>query len=174
MQGVPNARAQIPMDRLRRSKCPRKASHSSLVGVRYSSLGRSARRRAMNARQPGPVIARTRARGTGIPSLLPGGPREGLQPLQGLASSADPGSVLSHVRRPQRRLLQTSQDVGSRACSGRPVILRRSGREAQSDGFQCLPGQAQGCGRCDMRRDGHGLRRCHQAVPKRLLRDSGL
>src|SRR5712691_515302 len=50
MQGVPNARAQVPTDTLRFSKWARKASHSSSLGVRYSSLGRMARRRAMNAR----------------------------------------------------------------------------------------------------------------------------
>ena len=35
---------------LRRSKWPRNSVHSSSLGVRYSSLGRSSRRRAMNAR----------------------------------------------------------------------------------------------------------------------------
>jgi len=49
MQGVANARPQFPTDSLRRSKWPRNCSHSSPVGVRYSSVGRSARRRAMNA-----------------------------------------------------------------------------------------------------------------------------
>src|SRR6266702_1492590 len=50
MQGEANARAQVPTDTFRFSKWARKASHSSSVGVRYSSLGRVARRRAMNAR----------------------------------------------------------------------------------------------------------------------------
>jgi hypothetical protein len=52
MQLVPQARPQSPRASLRRSKWPRKSSHSASVGVRYSSLGRSARRRAMNARWP--------------------------------------------------------------------------------------------------------------------------
>lgn len=47
---VPKTRAQVPMDTFRFSKCARKASHSSSVGIRYSSLGRADRRRAMNAR----------------------------------------------------------------------------------------------------------------------------
>ena len=42
MQGVPNARPQVPVATLRRSKWPRNSSHSASVGVRYSSLGRSA------------------------------------------------------------------------------------------------------------------------------------
>lgn len=50
MQGVPKARAQMPTDSLRRSKWPRKASHSALVGVWYSSAGRWSRRRARKAR----------------------------------------------------------------------------------------------------------------------------
>ena len=39
MQGVPNERAQVPRETLRRSKCPRNSVHSSSVGLRYSSLG---------------------------------------------------------------------------------------------------------------------------------------
>ncbi len=50
MQGDPKARAQVPMDTFRFSKWARKASHSSSVGIRYSSLGRKARRRPMTAR----------------------------------------------------------------------------------------------------------------------------
>nr|WP_252980206.1 hypothetical protein [Mycobacterium riyadhense] len=50
MHGVPNARPQVPMETLRRSKCPRNCCHSSSVGCRYSSVGRNARRRAMKAR----------------------------------------------------------------------------------------------------------------------------
>jgi hypothetical protein len=50
MQGVENARAQVPMDTVRRSKWPRNSLHSSSVGTRYSSLGRSDRRRARKAR----------------------------------------------------------------------------------------------------------------------------
>jgi hypothetical protein len=50
MQGVLKARAQVPTATLRRSKEDRKVSHSASVGVRYSLLGRSALRRAMNAR----------------------------------------------------------------------------------------------------------------------------
>ena len=50
MHGVPNARPQMPVATLRRSKWPRNSSHSSSVGTRYSSVGRSARRRARNAR----------------------------------------------------------------------------------------------------------------------------
>lgn len=42
-QGDPKARAQVPMDTFRFSKWARKASHSSAVGVRYSSPGREAR-----------------------------------------------------------------------------------------------------------------------------------
>ena len=49
-QGDANARAHVPTETFRFSKWARKASHSSSVGVRYSSLGRVARRRAMNAR----------------------------------------------------------------------------------------------------------------------------
>ena len=37
------------METLRRSKWPRNCCHSSSVGWRYSSVGRSARRRVMNA-----------------------------------------------------------------------------------------------------------------------------
>lgn len=37
MHGVPKARAQVPMDTFRFSKWARKASHSSSVGIRYSS-----------------------------------------------------------------------------------------------------------------------------------------
>src|SRR5436305_6243753 len=50
MHGVPIARAQVPTETLRRCQWPRNSSHSSSVGVRYSSLGRRARRRARNAR----------------------------------------------------------------------------------------------------------------------------
>jgi hypothetical protein len=50
MQGVENARAQVPTDTFLFSKWAKNASHSSSVGVRYSSPGRTARRRAMNAR----------------------------------------------------------------------------------------------------------------------------
>ena len=50
MQGVANARPHSPAETLRRSKWPRNCSHSSSVGVRYSSVGRRARRRARNAR----------------------------------------------------------------------------------------------------------------------------
>ncbi len=50
MQGAENARPQMRMDTLRFSKCAKNASHSSSVGVRYSALGRVARRRAMKAR----------------------------------------------------------------------------------------------------------------------------
>jgi integrase len=49
-QGDANARAQVPTETFRFSKWARKASHSWSVGVRYSSLGRVARRRAMKAR----------------------------------------------------------------------------------------------------------------------------
>src|SRR5487761_1232584 len=49
-QGDANARAHVPTETFRFSKWARKASHSSSVGGRYSSLGRVARRRAMNAR----------------------------------------------------------------------------------------------------------------------------
>jgi hypothetical protein len=49
-QGEENARAQVPTYTFRFSKWARKASHSCSVGVRYSSVGRVARRRAMNAR----------------------------------------------------------------------------------------------------------------------------
>lgn len=45
------------METLRFSKCARKASHSSSVGVRYSSLGRAALRRAMKARWASMVSA---------------------------------------------------------------------------------------------------------------------
>jgi anti-sigma B factor antagonist len=38
MQGVPNARLQVPVATLRRSKWPRNSSHSASVGARYSSL----------------------------------------------------------------------------------------------------------------------------------------
>jgi anti-anti-sigma factor len=38
MQGVPNARPQVPVATLRRSKWPRNSSHPASVGVRYSSL----------------------------------------------------------------------------------------------------------------------------------------
>ena len=48
-QGVANARPLFPTGSLRRSKWPRNSSRSWSVGVRYSSVGRSARRRAMNA-----------------------------------------------------------------------------------------------------------------------------
>ena len=41
---------QVPTETFRFSKWARKESHSSSVGVRYSSLGLVARRRAMNAR----------------------------------------------------------------------------------------------------------------------------
>ena len=50
MHGEFIVRAQVPTDSFRRSKCARNASHSALVGVRYSSLGLAARRRAMNDR----------------------------------------------------------------------------------------------------------------------------
>src|SRR5208283_2940786 len=50
MHGVPKALAHVPTDTLRRSKWPRNSCHSSSVGVRYSSLGRSDRRRARKAR----------------------------------------------------------------------------------------------------------------------------
>ena len=50
MQVLPQARPQSPRASLRRSKWPRNSSHSESVGARYSSLGRSSRRRAMNAR----------------------------------------------------------------------------------------------------------------------------
>ena len=43
----PNARPQVPSATLRRSKCPRNSSHSASVGVRYSTLGRAALRRAI-------------------------------------------------------------------------------------------------------------------------------
>jgi len=49
---VAGTRPESPTDTLRCSKWPVKSAHSSSVGVRYSSLGRSARRRAMNARCP--------------------------------------------------------------------------------------------------------------------------
>ena len=52
MQLVEYARPQSPRATRRRSKWPRNSSHSVSVGVRYSSLGRSSRRRAMNARWP--------------------------------------------------------------------------------------------------------------------------
>src|SRR6185437_9688022 len=50
MHGAPKARAQMPVDSLRFSKWARNWSHSSSVGVRYSSLGRAGRRRVMKAR----------------------------------------------------------------------------------------------------------------------------
>ncbi|MFJ1901671.1 MULTISPECIES: hypothetical protein [unclassified Streptomyces] len=40
----------MPIETLRSSKCPRNSSHSASVGLRYSSLGRVDRRRAMKAR----------------------------------------------------------------------------------------------------------------------------
>ena len=52
MQLVPYARPQSPSATRRRSKWPRNSSHSESVGERYSSLGRSSRRRVMNARWP--------------------------------------------------------------------------------------------------------------------------
>jgi hypothetical protein len=52
MQLDPQARPQSPRASRRRSKWPRNSSHSESLGVRYSSLGRSSRRRAMNARWP--------------------------------------------------------------------------------------------------------------------------
>jgi hypothetical protein len=50
MQLVEYARPQSPRATRRRWKWPRKSSHSVSVGERYSSLGRVARRRVMNAR----------------------------------------------------------------------------------------------------------------------------
>lgn len=41
-QGVAKARPQVRVESLRRSKWPRNSSHSSSVGVRSSSVGRSA------------------------------------------------------------------------------------------------------------------------------------
>ena len=40
IHGVEKARAQVPMETLRRSKWPRNSCHSSSVGTQYSSLGR--------------------------------------------------------------------------------------------------------------------------------------
>jgi hypothetical protein len=52
MQVVECARPQSPSATLRCSKWPRNSSHSVSVGVRWSSPGRSWRRRAMKARWP--------------------------------------------------------------------------------------------------------------------------
>ena len=49
-QGVPWSRPQVPRATFRSSKWARNSSHSVAVSSRYSSLGRSARRRAMKAR----------------------------------------------------------------------------------------------------------------------------
>jgi hypothetical protein len=48
--GVPKSRPQVPRATFRSSKCARNSSHSVAARSRYSSPGRSARRRAMNAR----------------------------------------------------------------------------------------------------------------------------
>jgi hypothetical protein len=48
--GVPWSRPHVPRATFRSSKWARNSSHSQAVRSRYSSLGRSARRRAMNAR----------------------------------------------------------------------------------------------------------------------------
>jgi hypothetical protein len=52
MQLVEYARPQSPSATRRRSKWLRNSSHSASVGDRYSSLGRSWRRRLMKARWP--------------------------------------------------------------------------------------------------------------------------
>jgi hypothetical protein len=121
-------------------------------------------------RHPAPLHSRCR-RGACVPPLLPGDAGELLEPAEDLPCAGDPAPLGVPNRLPQRRGLQTVDDVVDARLCGRPDLRHRPRREPLRDRFEGLAQEP--CIPCCGPGDGLFGAGRHQDSPNRVRRLSG-